>query len=90
MIAVWEGRITENSLDEIIISGEFGAKHVFAKKCFEGDIKMLVKLLDKLFANKQAVETNYYTQDIDMQINRINELIDSARMSALSHEVVSV
>ncbi len=51
---------------------------------------MLVKLLDKLFANKQAVETNYYTQDIDMQINRINELIDSARMSALSHEVVSV
>jgi len=53
---IWEGKFTKKELEDLVRSGKYGAKHIFAAKCMSGDERMLSKLLDKLFANKHHVE----------------------------------
>ncbi len=91
LIAIWEGRITKKVIDKIIASGRYGSKHIFAQKCLDGDTKMLCKLVDKLFANKQAVEVNSAVEDTAEIAMKLNELIDDVRLEAFNgQEVVSV
>jgi len=80
---LWEGEIGEDELKKTIESKEYGAKHVFAIMAMTRDPKMMAKLVDKLFANKQKVEIeNPYDKEAKEQLNKLNRLINNAKATA--------
>ena len=79
---LWEGEIDEEKLKKIIESGKYGAKHVFAIMAMTRDPKMMGKLVDKLFANKQKIEIeNPFDEEVKDHLNKLNRLINNAKAS---------
>lgn len=76
LVKLWDG--DEKILDKIqsiVSSGNFGAKHIVALKCLNGDEKLLKTLMDKLFVNKISNEMSIHSEDINEGLNMIANAI---------------
>jgi len=62
LINVWEGKVSPKQLQKKIASMKYGAKHVFALKCLQGDKAALQKIADKLYANQNVQEVKFTDQ----------------------------
>jgi len=77
---LWEGKFSEEELTKIIASKKYGAKHVFAVMALTRDPKMMAKLVDKLFANKQKVEVeNTNEKEVKEYFEKLNKAINDAK-----------
>jgi len=80
---IWDGDLNEEELEKIITSKKYGAKHIFAFMVLTRDDKMMAKLVDKLFANKQKVEIETpLNEEARDQLDKLNLLINNAKASA--------
>ena len=82
LIDIWEGKYSEQELKEIIKSGKYGAMHIFAAKAMSGDVKVLNKIADKLYANRQTMELGGDADKIDEALAKINNLMSDAKAEA--------
>ena len=83
---IWEGDYDEAELKKVINSKtgkKRGAKHVFAMLALTGNEKVLNKLVDKLFANKQDITFDDRRDDPDEVTKEEREDIQEAINSAL-------
>lgn len=83
LVDIWDGKYTEEGLKKIITEKKHGVKHIFAAKCMSGDIKMIAKLIDKLYANRQAIDFNpKEIERLDEFREDLNKLIKNAKAKA--------
>jgi len=67
-------------IEKRIKSGEFNGRDVFLFKILTGNDKALKTLMDKLFANKQAIQMDIgRTPEIEEALNQINKLSNESR-----------
>jgi hypothetical protein len=79
---VWEGQHTKEELEAILKSKKFGAKHIFAALVLTRNEKLLVKLMDKLFANKNSQEIRFGEEDkIGDGLEKISKLLTDEQAS---------
>ena len=84
---IWNGEIKEEELVEIVNKKKYGAKHIFAIMVLTRDPKMMGKLVDKLYANKQKIEmTDPIDEEARDQLNKLNQLINNAKATATTPE----
>jgi hypothetical protein len=82
---IWEGDYDEAELQKLVKQKKkkMGAKHVFASLALLGNEKVLNKLVDKLFANKQDIVFDDRRDDPDDVTEEESESIEEAINSAL-------
>lgn len=82
---IWEGEYDEEELTKLVQEKKKkkGAKHVFAALALSGSEKVLNKLVDKLFANKQDIVFDDRRDDPDDVTEEESENIEEAINSAL-------
>lgn len=82
---LWEGDYDEKELERLVKEKKRkrGAKHVFAALALGGSEKVLNKLVDKLFANKQDIVFDDRRDDPDDVTQEESEGIEQAINSAL-------
>jgi hypothetical protein len=82
---IWEGDYDEEELQKLVKQKKkkMGAKHVFASLALLGNEKVLNKLVDKLFANKQDIVFDDRRDDPDDVTEEESESIEEAINSAL-------
>ena len=78
---IWHGKFSLAELEDMITSGKFGAKHTFAALAMKGEIKVLNKLVDKLYSNKQAIDLNTMPEldELSKYSKELNKLISNAK-----------
>lgn len=72
---IWEGKYTQEELTKIITEKKYGVKHIFASKCMMGNEKLMAKLVDKLYANKQKIEQVGDAEEAEIQRAKLNKLL---------------
>ena len=84
---IWDGKYTREELKEIIKNQKFGVKHIFAAKCMNGDLKAVLPLLNKLFANKQSQEIRFEDRRIEEGLNILTQAIEDDKYTQNSTDV---
>lgn len=77
---LWEGEYDEAELEKLVKAKKKkrGAKHVFAALALSGSEKVLNKLVDKLFANKQDITFDDRRDDPDELTKEEKQNIEEA------------
>ena len=84
---IWNGKYTREELKKIIKNQKFGVKHIFAAKCMNGDLKAILPLLNKLFANKQSQEIRFEDKRIEEGLNILTQAIEDDKYTQNSADV---